>query len=133
MEHPKEKGEKTEAILIAKFVERGFRVLLPFGDSRRYDLVLDTPDGFRRVQCKTGKLINGTVRFPVSSVRTNLRVSRRSDYHGQVDYFAVYCYENSQAYLVPIDLVGVSNASLRVTPAKHAGGNPVLKAEDYKL
>src|SRR5260370_37668620 len=48
-------GERSEAIIIAKFLEVGYGVLTPFGDNRRYDLVIEGADGnFYRIQCKTG-------------------------------------------------------------------------------
>ncbi len=48
-------GELSEAIIIAKLIEVGYSVLTPFGDNRRYDLVIEDADGqFWRVQCKTG-------------------------------------------------------------------------------
>ena len=51
----KTKGERSEAIIIAKLLEVGYGVLTPFGDNRRYDLVIEDADGkFWRVQCKTG-------------------------------------------------------------------------------
>ena len=31
-------------------------VLLPFGNGRRYDMVVDTGNRFLRIQCKTGRL-----------------------------------------------------------------------------
>ena len=50
-------GEHSEAILIAKLLEVGYGVLTPFGDNRRYDLVIEDADGnFHRVQCKTGRV-----------------------------------------------------------------------------
>ncbi|SRR6266851_80172 len=136
VEHPKAKGEKTEAILIAEFVKRDFKVLLPFGDNLRYDLVLDTPAGFKRVQCKTGRLRNGSIHFSVKSVRSNTKGCWSTNYHGDIDFFAVYCPENQQAYVVPIDRVGTSQRTLRVEPFKRFGslqGKDHLLAEDFKL
>ncbi len=136
VEQPKARGEKTEAILIAEFVKYDFKVLLPFGDNLRYDLVLDTPNGFKRVQCKTGRLNNNSVVFSVCSTRINTKGWHRLDYHGDVDYFAVYCYENQQAYVVPINRVGKKCRSLRITPFRIFGNNlkqDILMAEDFKL
>jgi PD-(D/E)XK endonuclease len=47
----------------------GFAVLLPFGENTRYDLVVDDGAELRRVQCKTGRLYKGAIRF-LPAVRT---------------------------------------------------------------
>jgi hypothetical protein len=53
-------GERSEAIIMAKLLEVGYGVLMPFGDNRRYDLVIEDADGkFYRIQCKTARLMNG--------------------------------------------------------------------------
>jgi PD-(D/E)XK nuclease superfamily protein len=54
--HPVDVGQRSEAAILAAFVERGFEVLLPWGTNHRYDMVLDLGDRFLRVQCKTGRL-----------------------------------------------------------------------------
>jgi PD-(D/E)XK endonuclease len=46
-------GDITEAVVLAEFLRAGFPVLLPFGDNRRYDLVVEAGGRFLRVQCKT--------------------------------------------------------------------------------
>lgn len=134
--HPKAKGELTEAIIRAELMKFGHVVLRPEGDNQRYDLVLDTPDGFKRVQCKTGRLKkNGNVFFSVASVRSNTKGAKRRDYHGDIEMFAVYCYENGETYLIPIEDVGVSNCSLRVAPLPKtgSGGKRVLWAKTFRL
>jgi len=57
--HPVDVGTRTEAVVLAELVKRGYRVLLPFGHNHRYDLVLDVEGRFVRVQCKTGRLSRG--------------------------------------------------------------------------
>jgi hypothetical protein len=49
-------GDRTEAILMAKLLAVYDAVLLPFGNGRRYDMVVDTGNRFLRIQCKTGRL-----------------------------------------------------------------------------
>lgn len=48
----KQKGSLAVAQCVAKMYERGYEVLLPFGDRKPYDLVLDTGDRLLKVQCK---------------------------------------------------------------------------------
>lgn len=134
MKHPKATGEKTEAIVIAELVRRDYIVLKPFGDNQRYDLVLDTPKGFKKVQVKTGYLKDGSVHFSTASVSSNTKGSKRRSYKGEVDYFAVFCEETNKTYLVPEELVGVSQQSLRVEPLpKNISPERVCWAKQFEL
>ncbi len=61
-------GEKTEAKIISCLVLKEKVVLIPFGDNQRYDIVIEDDDGtFKRIQCKTGRLKNGAIKFPTCS------------------------------------------------------------------
>jgi hypothetical protein len=48
----KELGEATEAAFLARASGFGFHVSKPWGDSRRYDMVVEFARGFWRVQGK---------------------------------------------------------------------------------
>lgn len=62
-------GEITVARVLATLIAMGKRVWLPFGDSSRYDLLIEEADGrFLRVQCKTAPLVRGAVAFATASV-----------------------------------------------------------------
>ena len=41
MEHPVDIGDRTTLALMSVLRERGFGVLMPFGENTRYDLVID--------------------------------------------------------------------------------------------
>ncbi len=83
----------------------GYDVYLPFGENTRYDLAIDDGSCLRRVQCKTGRLREGGIRFAVCSCYGHHRNPKdaRRDYQGQVDLFGVYCPETLGVYLVPIE------------------------------
>jgi len=66
----KAKGERSEAIIIAKLLEVGYHVFIPFGDNLRCDLVIEDADGtFWRIQCKTGWLdkASAVIKFATAS------------------------------------------------------------------
>ncbi len=133
-------GEQSEAIIIAKLLEVGYEILTPLGDNRRYDVVLEDANGnFFRVQCKTGWIEgNGAyIEFATVSTYYHTRAGRtghgRKDYRGQIDYFAVYCPETKSIYLVPIDHVPTTNATLRLIPTKNKQEKNVRWAKDYEL
>lgn len=130
--HSKAIGEISEAIVMSRFLQRGWAVLAPWGDSQRYDFVIDRGLGFETVQVKTGRLRNGVVRFAASSV-TYRRAEKatRHDYVGQVQWFAVYCPELDKVYLVPPGTKSMK--CLRVTPAGNNQHDGITWAKDYEL
>jgi hypothetical protein len=126
-------GQRTEAIVIAELTRRGYRVLLPFGHNHRYDLVVDVGDRFLRVQCKTARLVDGTVRFNTVSVRCNMNEIVRRDYAGDIDVFAAYCPQNGRTYIVPVAEAAGGVATLRITPPANGQRKGVRWAAAYEL
>src|SRR5579864_891202 len=74
----KQLGERSQAHIIARLLEVGYTVLTPYGDSSRYDLVVEDAEGqFWRIQCKTARIEdNGTV---VAFDTANHNVALRSE------------------------------------------------------
>jgi len=128
---PKQKGEITEAIILAKFIERGEVVLLPWGDNQRFDMVLYRNNKFIRIQCKTGKIVNGTIRCNAKS--TNWNTLEHYDYKGQIEFFAIYCPDNKKCYMISVDDVGISQISLRIDIPKHGNQYSFKWAKDYEI
>jgi hypothetical protein len=132
-DHPVDVGQCSEAAILAQLVSRGYRVLLPFGVNQRYDLVLESNGRFLRVQCKTGRLRDGAIRFRSVSVQSNTKGTRSRGYGGEIDLFAVYCPENTRVYLVPVDDAAANINYLRVDPARNNQNKHVRWARDYEL
>ncbi|MEO6890748.1 MAG: group I intron-associated PD-(D/E)XK endonuclease [Ktedonobacteraceae bacterium] len=130
-------GEQSEAIIMARLLEAGYGVLTPFGDNRRYDLVIEDADNqFWRVQCKTGWMDEGksVIKFATASSYNHTTKNKGwKNYRGQCEYFAVYCSETKGVYLVPVDLVGVTQAALRLVPTVNNQEKGVRWAKDYEL
>jgi hypothetical protein len=109
------------AIMLALH-ERGYDLLVPFGENTRYDLVIDDGSRLARVQCKTGRLRDGAVVFSTCSSyahHPNPRVVKRDD-QGEIDYFGVFCPETRRSYLIPIAEVPLRReAKLRVHPQRN--------------
>ena len=122
----------TESKILATLVSAGFTVAIPFGVAK-YDLILDTAEGLKRVQCKTGILRNGAIRFNVYSVKRKPKGGGwgKIFYQGDADLFGVYCPQNDKVYLVPVD-DHLGSISLRVNPAKN-NQKTVRRAEDYEI
>lgn len=136
MQHPKAIGDRTTLAVMLALQEAGYALLVPFGENTRYDLVIDDGERLARVQCKTGRLRQGAIRFAVCSCYGHHQRpgNARRDYHGQVDYFAVHCPETSCVYLVPIDELPVrTQAALRVEFPKNGQSAKVRFAVDFEI
>jgi hypothetical protein len=134
--HPKDVGDRSTLAIILALRLDGYAILLPFGENTRYDLVTDNGSRLSRVQCKTGRLRDGAVRFATCSNyghHSNPQTARR-DYAGQIDEFAVYCPELGSVYLIPIEDVQTrSEGALRVTPPRNGQRRNVRFAAAYEL
>lgn len=128
----KEVGEIAEVFVLARLISLGFTVSIPWGDSARYDLILDDESKLYRVQVKTGRLQNGCVVFNANSV--NLRTQTRSNYVGDADYFAVYVEELGNVYLIPItEELPTSEVTLRLIPTKNSQEKGIRWAKDFEI
>ncbi|WP_256297887.1 group I intron-associated PD-(D/E)XK endonuclease [Haloarchaeobius salinus] len=133
--NPSRRGDETEAVLLARLLDRGCSVAVPFGDSDRYDLLVDDDGDLFRVQCKTGSWVNGTVRFKLysSTVADGERVDTvyTAD---EVDAYAVYSSETDTAYWVPLSETGSGEMRLRVEePEAKAPRSRLNWASEYLL
>ncbi len=126
-------GDITEAVVLAEFLKAGFSVLVPFGDNRRYDLVVEADGRFLRVQCKTASLCgwkgdDACIRF---KARSGVHKSR--PYRGQADLFAAYSPDTRQVYILPVDEVPETDVWLRLTPTRNGQQAKIRMAEDHTL
>jgi hypothetical protein len=117
-------------VVLSALLQAGHRPLLPFGDGHPYDLAFDQNGELRRVQCKTGRMMNGAVYFPTSIW---CRDNKWRPYRDDVDYFGVYCPDTDAVYLVPITDVPDRGACLHVNPTKNNQAKGVRWAKDYVL
>jgi PD-(D/E)XK endonuclease len=136
MEHPKEIGDQSQLAVMLALRRAGYALLVPVGENTRYDVVIETTDAFFRVQCKTGRLRRGAVVWPVCSsyAHHSNPKQRQRDYHGDVDFFGVFCRETGAVYLVPIEDLNVTRyGSLRVEPARNSQRKFIREAARYEI
>jgi len=128
-------GNQTEGMVLAGLLRAGYRPLVPFGGGHRYDLAFDQDGVLRRVQCKTGHLVanGGAISFHVSNAQGHYSNRRRASYHGDADFFGIYCPGVEGVFLVPIEEVGRSTARLRLAPATNGQGSGIRMAETYRI
>lgn len=133
-------GERSEAIIIARLIEVGYNVYLPFGDNLRCDLIIeDADEKLWRVQCKTGWLQDdgACIEFKTASSYYHTRAGKmgysKKDYRGQIDFFASYCPNTKGVYLIPVDHVPLTKGRLRLIPTENNQEKNVRWAKDYEL
>jgi PD-(D/E)XK nuclease superfamily protein len=136
--HPKAVGDQTTAMVLARLVQSGKMVLLPFSENQRYDLVVDEGDRFVRIQCKTGRLRNGAIQFNACSFSYHHPNNHGTkpymhDYRGAAELFGVYCSQTDGVYLVPVEAVGKRLGALRIEPTRNNQSKGVRWARDFEL
>jgi PD-(D/E)XK endonuclease len=136
MAHPKAIGDRTTLAVKLALQDVGYAILIPFGENTRYDLVIDDGRKLSRVQCKTGRLREGAIRFSACSTYShhpNPKFVRR-DYAGQVDFFGVYCTDTGGVYLVPIKDANVQRqGNLRVSAPRNGQARRIRFAARYEI
>jgi hypothetical protein len=126
-----EKGNLTEARILAALVAAGYFVSVPFGSGHKYDFVIDDTTRLFRVQCKTGRGKNGALVFNSYSQSGN--GATKQGYHGLADLFAVLNPESGEVYLVPVDSFGTTGVNLRLEPTLNGQVQKINWAVDYLL
>lgn len=127
----REKGTLAESKILAAFVEAGYSVSLPFGDGHKYDLIVDDGRRVQRVQCKTGRVRNGSLHFNACSFSGN--AGTRRDYKGAADLFAVLNLDTGKVYVIPVNEVGHTVACLRLNPTLSGQSKGIRWAKNYLL
>lgn len=136
----KEMGERSEAIIIGRLVYSGYTVLKPYGENKRYDLVIEDADRkFWRVQCKTAWLSKDQKNLLFNTCSNHYAYTwqkdsmKRKHYRGDAEFFAVYSPDLDKVYLISVEKVGISSGSLRLVPAKNSNQHGIRLAKDYEL
>ena len=126
-----EKGNLSEARILAAFVAAGYFVSVPFGSCHKYDFVVDDSTRLFRVQCKTGRVKNGVLVFNSYSQSGN--GATKQGYHGLADLFAVLNPESGEVYLVPVEKFGTTGVNLRLMPTLSGQVKKINWAVNYLL
>ena len=135
MPNTKDIGDISQVMVMAAFLRAGLTVLTPFGDNRRYDLVLEQDGVFHRIQCKTARRSKrhaGSLLFDTCSSYAH-RGGKKKDYRGDVDFFAAYSPDLDKVFVLPVESVGITVCSLRLKEAKNKQTKNTRWAEDYEF
>jgi hypothetical protein len=94
-------GEAAEAAFLARATALGFSVCIPWGDSNRYDSVVELNHGLLRVQVKSATRYAET-RYRVKTTGANGKVYTSKE----IDFFVAYVVPENIWYIIPIQAIG---------------------------
>ncbi len=97
------RGEWTELLFMTRATEHGLRVIKPWGDSSRYDVVVETGGRFLRVQVKTTSHRRGR-QYVCSIDRRGKNPYTAAD----IDFFAIYIVPLDIWYFIPVEKSGLA-------------------------
>lgn len=107
---PKARGELAEARFLARAMDLGLTVSKPFGDSARYDFVVDAGGGLSRIQVKSAWVAarHGGYQFGASPAQ--LHGQRARPYRRDEIDFLVCCIVPEDAwFIIPIRAIANRN------------------------
>ena len=126
-------GDISVAGVLLSCLRARYSVLLPFGDSLRYDIAIERGGVFLRVQCKTGRQLSTGIRFNTCSSHPYAvgGKKKKRNYIGDADLFGVYCFDTGQCFLVPVtDATGKGSQRCLATSPK---SKAKLSAAKYEV
>jgi len=97
----KRRGEAAEAAFLARATALGFTVLIPWGDSDRYDSVVELNHGLLRVQVKSATRYAET-RYRVKTTGASGKVYTSKE----IDFFVGYVVPENIWYIIPVQAIG---------------------------
>jgi len=132
MENTKKIGNLTELQCATRLYELGASISIPFGNSEKYDLLMDYNDKIYKIQCKHATEYDdgAYIKFKATWLgHNNTGYSRHQYQANEVDYFATFY--NGECYLIPQNECS-NEKSLRIKPTKNNQKKGVSFLEDYK-
>lgn len=126
------KGDISEALAIAAFMQLGYFVSRPFSNGLPYDFIADNGRSLMRIQVKTGRLMDGTISARLGSSKYHRGRRESIDYLGRVEWVCLVNPHNARCYVIrPEDANGY--VMLRLTPSRNNQAKRVRWAADYEL
>ena len=127
--HKKVKGSIAELRVASHLVANGWRVLFPYGENNRYDLVAEKSGVFIRIQVKYVTPKNGGLDINCSS-SNNWSVLPYSS--TEIDYLAVFNSSDDEIYFIHVNQITKYKFRLKLSKAKNNQVLGIHFAENYK-
>src|SRR5436305_10146352 len=103
IDHPKKRGEWVELQFMARAAHNGLTVSKPWGDSSRYDFIVEYRGKFHRVQvksttfCQKGAFLCNTISRPPKRNHSGTPYTLH-----EIDFFVFFIIPEDIWYIVPI-------------------------------
>ncbi|MBI1741218.1 MAG: hypothetical protein HY233_04720 [Acidobacteriales bacterium] len=115
----KRRGELSELAFVYKAASLGFHVAKPYGDSERYDFILDAGHRLWRIQVKsTTTLLCGLYRINAHRRTNNGAVPYQP---GEIDFLIAHIIPENAWFILPIALIQ-DRTSVLLAPRRHPRG-----------
>jgi PD-(D/E)XK endonuclease len=116
---PKQRGEWAELRFMARAAEHGLSISKPWGDSCRYDFIVEHAGKFLRVQVKS----------TVCQKRKSwaYHVNGRPYASGEIDFFAIYIIPKNIWYIFPADVISKFTRNMILSPHMKVSKHGVYK------
>lgn len=131
----KDQGILGEAKVLAKFVELGIPVSIPFGDNCSYDLVAEFNGKLNKIQVKaSNQTQDGCTIFELGKRRMNTQGSYQQEYlENEVDYFALYSIQRDKIFLIDYKIAPKKSINIRFISPKNNQPSLSRMEEDYLI
>ena len=107
------KGISCELKCALKFIEKGFIVSVPYGNTSRYDLIVDAGNNkYFRIQCKTAHQ-NENGSYTINTANQQFTANARNVKHydsSQIDFICSIIEE--QLVVIPVDFISHSKSKI---------------------
>lgn len=128
-------GNSTELNCIAYLYDCGCEILLPYGDSQKYDIVIDYNNHMYKIQCKNANITykeDGAIDYITfktsweSGRKDRIRIHYTKE---DIDFFATYV--DGQCYLIPVQETASTLKTIRFSLPKNGQIKGITFAKDY--
>ena len=128
-------GNIGEAKVLAKFVEMGIPIYIPFGDDEKADLIAEFDGKLNKIQVKTSiKSKNGCSIFDLTSSTAHRTNGERRKYlNSEIDYFALYSLDRDKIYLMKVPDNPMSAITIRFEDTKSGMKSRVNYKSDFLI
>jgi hypothetical protein len=109
----KQKGDIALSKAISHFVDSGYEILLPLGDRRPYDLVVELEDGtLKKVQCKYTSSKSTYGRYVVSlRVAGGNQTRYKAVKYNKEDFDIIFVYTGAkEIYVIPFSEIKATSS-----------------------
>ena len=119
-------GERSEAAFLARAIAMGFGIAKPWGDSRRYDFILDNGECLHRIQVKCTESIRARAyeTRPTYTTGKGRAVYTKKD----IDFIAAHVVPLDLWYIIPVEICEPA-PMLRFYPHRQA---KIMRLEPYR-